>query len=46
MIEMASNGLILEYAHEGSSNNISWKDKMDAVLEDNGLKDLIDKDVR
>jgi hypothetical protein len=39
------NGLRLEYALEGSSNYISWKDKMEAVLEDNGLKDFIDKDV-
>jgi hypothetical protein len=41
---MSFNGLRLEYALEGSSNYISWKDKMEAVLEDNGLKDYIDKD--
>ena len=35
---MAFNGLILEYALEGSSNYIAWKYRMEAVLEDNGLK--------
>jgi len=34
---MAFNGLILEYALEGSSNFISWKDRMEVVLDDNGL---------
>jgi hypothetical protein len=42
---MDFNGLRLEYALEGSSNYISWKDRMEAVLEDNGLKEFIDKDV-
>jgi hypothetical protein len=42
---MNFNGLRLEYALEGNSNYISWKDMMEAVLEDNGLKDYIDKDV-
>ena len=28
-----------------SSNYIAWKDRMEAVLEDNGLKGYIDKDV-
>jgi hypothetical protein len=42
---MSFNGLRLEYALEGSSNYIAWKDRMEAVLEDNGLKDYIDKDV-
>ena len=40
---MAFNGLRLEYALEGSSNYISWKDRMEAVLEDNGLKEFIEK---
>ncbi len=31
-------GLILEYALKGSSNFVAWKDHMEAVLEDNGLK--------
>ena len=42
---MSFNGLRFEYAIEGSSNYIAWKDRMEAVLEDNGLKDLIDSDV-
>jgi hypothetical protein len=42
---MHFNGLRLEYAHEGSSNYIAWKDRMEAVLEDNGLKGYIDNDV-
>ena len=42
---MAFNGLRLEYALEGSSNYISWKDMMEVVLEDNGLKEFIEKDV-
>jgi hypothetical protein len=35
----------LEYALEGSSNYIAWKDRMEAVLEDNGLKEFIDNDI-
>ena len=35
----------MEYALDGSSNYIAWKDKMEAVLEDNGLKEFIDSDV-
>ena len=42
---MDFNGLRLEYALEGISNYISWKDRMEAVLEDNGLKEFIEKDV-
>jgi hypothetical protein len=42
---MSFNGLRLEYALEGSSNYIAWKDRMEAVLEDNGLKGYIDADV-
>ena len=42
---MSFNGLRLEYALEGSSNFIAWKDRMEAVLEDNGLKGYIDADV-
>ena len=37
--------LRLEYALEGSSNYIAWKDRMEVVLEDNGLKEFIDNDV-
>ena len=43
---MSFNGLRLEYALEGSSNYVAWKDRMKAVLEDNGLKDFIDMDVQ
>ena len=42
---MAFNGLRLEYALKVSSNYISWKDRMEAVLEYNGLKEFIDNDV-
>ena len=43
---MSFNGLRLEYALEGSSNYVAWKDIMEAVLEDNGLKEFIDTDVQ
>ena len=39
---MSFNGLRLEYALDGSSNYISWNDRMEAVLDDNGLKEFID----
>ena len=42
---MAFNGLRLEYALDGSSNYISWKERMEVVLEDNGLKEFIGNDV-
>ena len=42
---MAFNGLRLEYALDGSSNYIAWKDHMEAVLEENSLKDFIDQEV-
>ena len=42
---MAFNGLRLEYALEANSNYIAWKDRMEVVLEDNGLKEFIDSDV-
>ena len=35
----------MEYALDGSLNYLAWKDKMEAVLEDNGLKEFIDSDV-
>ena len=40
---MDFNGLRLEYALEGSSNYIACKDRMEAVFEDNGLKEFIEK---
>ena len=42
---MAFNGLRLEYALDGNSNYIAWKDRMEAVLEDNSLNDFIDQEV-
>eukprot|EP00253_Pinus_taeda_P002035 PITA_02035 len=42
---MYFNGLRLEYALEGSSNYIAWKDKIEAVLDDNVLKEFIEADV-
>ena len=42
---MDFNGLRLEYALEGNSNYISCKDRMEVVLEDNGLKEFIENDV-
>jgi len=42
---MAFYGLRLEYALEGSSNCITWKDLMEVLLEDNGLKDFIDQEI-
>ena len=42
---MSFNGLRLDYALEGSSNYIAWKDRMEAVLDDNGLKEFIDVDI-
>jgi len=35
----------LEYSLEGILNYIAWKDRMEAVLDDNGLKDFIEADV-
>ena len=42
---MYFNELRLEYALDGSSNYIAWKDRMEVVLEDNGLKELIDAEI-
>jgi len=42
---MEFNGLRLEYALHGNLNYIAWKDHMEAVLEDTGLKDFIDQEV-
>jgi len=38
-------GLRLEYVLKGSSNYISWKDRMEVVLEDNELQELIDTNI-
>jgi len=42
---MAFNILRLEYALDGSLNYIDWKDHMEAVLQDNSLKEFIDQEV-
>ena len=42
---MSFNGLRFEYSLDGSSNYIAWKDRMEVVLEDNGLKEFIESDV-
>ena len=42
---MSFNGLRLEYALEGRSNYITWKDRMEVVLDDNGLKEFIDAEI-
>ena len=42
---MAFYGLRLKYALEGSSNHITWKDRMEVVLEDNGFKEYIDQEI-
>ena len=44
-VEMSFNGLRLEYALEGSSNYIAWNDRMEVVLDDNGLKEFIDAEI-
>ncbi len=44
-VEMSFNELRLEYSLEGSSNYIAWKDRMEAVLDGNGLKEFIDAEV-
>ena len=42
---MAFSGLRFEYALNGSLNYIAWKDRMEAVLEDNGVNDFIGQEV-
>ena len=44
-VDMSFNELRLEYALEGNSNYIAWKDRMEAVLEDNVLKEFIDAEI-
>ena len=43
---MALYGLRLEYALEGSSNYVAWKDRMGVLLENNGLKEFIDQEIQ
>lgn len=40
---MVFHGLRIKYAFEGSLNFIAWRDKMEVVLEDNGLKEFVDQ---
>eukprot|EP00253_Pinus_taeda_P007797 PITA_07797 len=42
---MSFIGLQLEYALEGNTNYIAWKDRMEVVLDDNVLKEFIETDV-
>ena len=42
---MSFYGLRLEYSLEGNLNYIAWKDKMEAVIEDNELKEFIGSDI-
>lgn len=44
-IRMDFQGLRLEYALQGGLNYVAWKDRMEAVLEDNGLKEFIENDI-
>lgn len=38
---MDFDGLNIEYALEGTSNFVTWKDHMEAVLDDNGFLEYI-----
>ena len=42
---MSYDGLRLEYSLKGNSNYIAWKDKMEVMLEDNGIKEFIDRNI-
>ena len=42
---MSFNRLQSEYALDGNSNYIAWKERMEVVLDDNGLKEFIDIDI-
>ena len=44
-VKMSFNGLRLEYALEGSSDYIAWRDRMEAVLDDNGLLEFIETEI-
>ena len=44
-VEISFNGLRLEYVLEGSLNYIAWKDRLEVVLDENGLKEFIDVEV-
>ena len=42
---MNFNGLILEYALEGSLSFIAWNDHMEAVLDENRLLEYVKRDI-
>ena len=42
---MSFNGLRLEYALREILNYIAWKERMEVVLEENGLKEFVDNDI-
>lgn len=42
---MDFNELMLDYAMEGTSNFVAWKDCMEVILDDNGLLEYIKADV-
>ena len=44
-VKMSFIGLRLEYALEGSSNYVAWKDRMEAVLDDHGLLEFVEKEI-
>ena len=39
-VEMSFNRFRLEYSLEGNLNYIAWKDRMEVVLDDNGLNEF------
>lgn len=42
---MTFNGLKLEYALEGTSNFVAWKDRMEAVLDANRSLEYVKIDI-
>jgi len=42
---MAFYGLLLAYSFQGNLNFIAWREKMEVMLEDNGLKELFDQEI-
>ena len=44
-IRMDFDGLRLDYSPQGRLNYVSWKDRMEAVPEDNGLKECFESEI-
>lgn len=42
---MYFSGLRLEYALEGSSNFMAWKDRMEVVLDENSVLEYVKNDI-